>query len=59
MGIVIGLLTCWPLGVVFAVLSMNEARKAGKPTTLGIVAIIASIVGLVFSGTMFYLAVRG
>jgi hypothetical protein len=58
MGIVIGLLTCWPLGVVFGVLSMNEARKAGKQTTLGIVAIIASIVGLVFAVTMYYLATR-
>lgn len=25
---------CWPLGAVFAFLSMNEAKKAGKQPTL-------------------------
>jgi amino acid transporter len=49
LGIVIGLLCCPILGVVFGVLSINEAKKAGKPSTLGIVAIIASVLGTVLA----------
>ena len=29
---------CWPLGIVFAVLGLLEARKVGKPPTLAYVA---------------------
>ena len=29
---------CWPLGLVFAVLCLLEARKVGKPPTLAYVA---------------------
>ena len=29
---------CWPLGLVFAVLGLLEARKVGKPPTLAYVA---------------------
>jgi amino acid transporter len=46
LGIVIGLLCCPIVGVVFGVLSINEAKKAGKPNTLGIVAIVASVIGV-------------
>jgi amino acid transporter len=49
LGIVIGLLCCPIVGVVFGVLSINEAKKAGKPNTLGIVAIVASVVGIVLA----------
>ena len=29
---------CWPLGIVFAVLGLLEARKVGKPPTLAYIA---------------------
>jgi predicted membrane channel-forming protein YqfA (hemolysin III family) len=29
---------CWPLGIVFAILSLLDARKAGKQPTLAYVA---------------------
>jgi hypothetical protein len=57
LGIVIGLICCWPLGIVFGVLSMMEAKKAGKPNTLGIVAIVAAVVNLVGS-SVYYFAIR-
>jgi hypothetical protein len=49
LGIVIGFLCCPILGIVFGILSMQEAKKAGKPNTLGIVAIVASVVGIAVS----------
>lgn len=57
LGIVIGLLCCGPLGIVFGVLSMNEAKKAGKPNTLGIVAIVVSVLNIVF-GIVYAVARR-
>lgn len=47
LGLVIGVLCCSPAGIVLGVLSMNEAKKVGKPTTLGLAAIIVSSVSLV------------
>ena len=38
---------CSPLGILFGVLALNEAKKAGKPPTLGWIAIILSAVLLV------------
>jgi hypothetical protein len=29
---------CWPLGIVFGVLGLMEARKVGKPPTLAYIA---------------------
>jgi fumarate reductase subunit C len=40
---------CWPLGIVFAVLSMNEAKKAGKPLTLAYVGFALAAVILVIN----------
>ena len=57
LGIVIGLICCWPLGIVFGVLSMNEAKKSGKPNTLGIVAIVASVINLI-GGSVYYFGFR-
>jgi len=42
---------CWPLGLVFAVLGLLEARKVGKPPTLayvafGIVALTCSLTSI-------------
>jgi hypothetical protein len=47
LGIVVGFLCCPIVGFVFGVLSINEAKKAGKPKTLGIVAIVLSALSLI------------
>ena len=57
LGIVIGLICCAPAGIVFGVLSMNEAKKVGKPTTLGIIAIAVSVLYIVV-GIVYYAAFR-
>jgi hypothetical protein len=50
LGIVFALpFCCWPLGVVFAVLSMLEAKKAGKPPTLAYVAFGIAALSLLIS----------
>jgi hypothetical protein len=49
LGIVIGLICCWPLGIVFGVLSMQEAKKAGKPPTLAYIAFAGSALGLIWN----------
>lgn len=51
LGIVFGI--CCPiLGIVFGILSMNEAKKSGKPPTLAyisfVVAVIAIVVGIIY-----------
>lgn len=44
LGIIFGL-CCWPLGLVFAFLSLQEAKRAGKPPTLAYVGFgIAAVV---------------
>ena len=53
LGIVIGLLCCGPAGVVFGILSINEANKWNKPKTLGIIAIVASVLGMILSGVVY------
>lgn len=57
LGIVLGLICCWPLGVVFGVLSMQEAKKSGKPQTLAYVAFAASAVNFVF-GIIWFTTLR-
>ena len=47
LGIVIGLLCCGPAGIVFGILSINEASKWNKPKTLGILAIVLSALNIV------------
>jgi hypothetical protein len=53
LGIVVGLLCCPVLGVVFGILSMNEAKKFGKPNTLAIVAFVASAINII-GGIVYY-----
>lgn len=53
LGIVLGLICCPVLGVVFGVLSMNEAKKAGKPNTLAILAFVASAINIII-GIVYY-----
>jgi len=48
---------CGILGLVFGILSMNAAKKAGKPQTLGIVAIVISILNIV-GGIVYQVAIR-
>jgi threonine/homoserine/homoserine lactone efflux protein len=55
LGIVFGL-CCWPLGVVFAVLSHLQANKLGKPATLAIVGYV--VAGLSLIGGIAYYANR-
>ena len=52
LGIVVGFLCCPLLGIVFGILSLNEAKKVGKPQTLGWVAIIVSAVSIVLWGVI-------
>ncbi|GGK92102.1 DUF4190 domain-containing protein [Mangrovihabitans endophyticus] len=46
---------CWPLGVVFAILGLLEARKVGKPPTLSYVAFgilaLALVLNIVLAAT--------
>jgi hypothetical protein len=48
---------CWPLGIVFAVLALQEAKKVGKPPTLAYVAFGLAALGAVLS--IFFLATGG
>lgn len=58
LGIVFGF-CCWPLGIVFAVLSMLEAKKVGKQPTLayigfGVAGLIAILSIINFATGAFY-----
>ena len=55
LGIILGLICCGPAGIVLGILSMQAAKKSGKPQTLGIVAIVAGVLNLVF-GIIYYAA---
>jgi hypothetical protein len=48
LGLIIGLICCSPAGIVLGALSINQAKKYGSSPTLGYVALIVSIVALVF-----------
>jgi len=46
---------CWPLGIVFGVLSLLEARKVGKKPTLAYVTfgviVLALIINIILAAT--------
>jgi hypothetical protein len=46
---------CWPLGIVFGVLGLLEARKVGKPPTLAYIAfgiiVLAFIINIILAAT--------
>jgi hypothetical protein len=44
---IVGAFCCWPLGVVFAILCLMEARKYGKSPTLAYVAFGILALGLI------------
>ncbi|HEX6872834.1 MAG TPA: hypothetical protein VF163_17190 [Micromonosporaceae bacterium] len=45
---IIGAFCCWPLGLVFSILCLMEAKKYGKSPTLAYVAFAVLALGLVF-----------
>jgi hypothetical protein len=49
LGIVLGLVCCFILGIVFGALSIRDAKRYGKSPTLGYVAIALAVVNLVVS----------
>ena len=50
LGIVIGFCCCGILGIIFGVLSMQDAKKNGKSPVLGWIAIGVSALSLVING---------
>jgi predicted membrane channel-forming protein YqfA (hemolysin III family) len=46
---IVGAFCCWPLGVVFAILCLMEAKKYSKPPTLAYVAFGILVLGLIFN----------
>lgn len=52
LGIVLGLICCGLLGVVFGVLSIQEASKHGKDKLLGYVAIACGLVNVIASAIL-------
>ncbi|MDQ7903263.1 hypothetical protein RB614_01850 [Phytohabitans sp. ZYX-F-186] len=49
LGIVIGLICCWPLGLLFAFLSFRDARRFGKQPTLAYIAFAACAIGIIWN----------
>jgi hypothetical protein len=58
LGIIIGLICCAPAGIVLGILSMQQAKKNGKPQTLGIVAVALSVLGILVNILVFTAARR-
>jgi hypothetical protein len=50
---IVGAFCCWPLGLVFAILCLNESKKYGKPPTLAYVAFGVLALGLVINIIVF------
>lgn len=50
---IIGAFCCWPLGLLFAILSLMEARKYGKQPTLAYVAFGVLVIGLIVNIIVF------
>ncbi len=49
---IIGAVCCAPLGVVFALLSLMDARKNHKSSTIGYVALVLSVISLLANITL-------
>jgi hypothetical protein len=50
---IIGAFCCWPLGLVFGILCLLEAKKVGKPPTLAYVTFAILALGLVLNIVLF------
>jgi hypothetical protein len=48
---IVGAICCWPVGLVFAILGLQEAKKVGKSPTLAYVAFV--LIALNFIWTIF------
>jgi hypothetical protein len=46
---IIGAFCCWPLGLVFSILCLMEAKKYNKPPTLAYIAFAVLALGLVLN----------
>jgi len=51
---VIGFFCCPIVGIIFGYLSIQDARRFGKPATLGWIAIGLSVLSIVLSSTLFF-----
>ena len=50
---IVGAFCCWPLGLVFGILCLMEAKKVGKPPTLAYVTFGILALGLVLNIVFF------
>lgn len=48
LGLIIGLICCSPAGIVLGILSVNQAKQHGSSPTLGYVAVVVSVIALIF-----------
>jgi hypothetical protein len=56
LGIILSLpVCCWPAGIVFAILSLNEAKKYGNQPTLAYVAFVIAGISVVLTVLNFTL----
>ena len=46
---IVGAICCPIVGLIFGILSMQEAKRSGKPNTLGIVALVLAALNIVWS----------
>ena len=56
-GIIVGLICCWPAGVILGVISLVQANKFGSTKLWGILALVASVINII-GGSIYYLASR-
>jgi len=50
---IIGAFCCWPLGLVFGILCLMEARKFNKPPTLAYITFAVLALGLILNIVVF------
>ena len=50
LGIIIGFFCCPIVGILFGILSIRDARAAGKSSVLGLVAIVVSAIAAIGGG---------
>lgn len=51
-GLVLGLLWLWPVGIVLSIISITQAKKAHASKTLGIVGLVFNILSIFVSGAI-------
>jgi hypothetical protein len=54
---IVGMFCCWPVGLVFAILGLQEAKKVGKSPTLAYVAF--GLLALAVIGNIIWFAAGG